>query len=626
MFNINKISHKLILISLLIVVGMVSMLVLQRSNASSIEAIGHADIRVGKIKSDMLTLRRHEKDFLMRLDVKYQARFNDHVKVIISEIDSLKSELSSLGDSNTQIDELKRVLVDYGQRFNDLVQLQEAQGLDPNSGLYGTLREAVHKAESKINELNNFELLAKMLMLRRHEKDFMLRDQLKYLDRFNKSHSSFISSLNASNIERSVKLEINSSMQNYKASFAEFVRGKETLGLSSSEGALGELRKTVHQSEDLLKQLAKNVLVTSQEHRTFASILSITIALLIAAIIISIVVLLSVSISKPIRYLSDLMVNISRNKDLTIRYNYEGPKELNDVGSSLNDMLHSFEQSIQEVSQSTISLSSAADQLNTITQSSSEGIRLQQAETASVSTAIEEMTTTVLEVSHAANNAAESAKIVDQESKNGAQLVRDTTRLIGELSKQVIDTAVEMDQLKDEAESINTVVQVIGSIAEQTNLLALNAAIEAARAGETGRGFAVVADEVRTLASRSQASTQEISAIIERLQAKTQSAVSIMKSGETLAQSCVEQATIAGEAIEKITSAVSTISAQNSQIASAADEQTSVAEEIKRNLVNINNIANNSNASATETSQTSSALAKLAVEMQTGIRRFILSR
>jgi methyl-accepting chemotaxis protein len=606
--------------------GMIAMIILQKSINASLSDISRIDLRISTIKSGMLSLRRDEKDFLMRLDVKYLQKFNDDFKPLIADVETLNTELNLQDVPATNAIKLKEVLVDYKSKFTALVSLQQSIGLDPTSGLYGELRDAVHQVESKINELSNFQLLANMLMLRRHEKDFMLREDLKYLDKFDKDFAVFITNLNKADIASDSKSSISLLMQNYSKSFKGFISGKQALGLSSSEGALGELRKTIHQSETLLKTLAEEIETASVEHRAAANLVSIVIALLITCVIVTIVIFLSISISKPVRYLSELMANTSHNKDLTLRYDYAGPHEINEVGKSLNDMLDSFEKSMLEVFQSTLLLSSSSEELNNITQNTSEGIRRQQLETESVATAMNEMTATVMEVSRAASDAATSSNIVDEESQNGAKLVRDTARLIGNLAKQVIDTAIEMDQLRVEAENINTVVQVIGSIAEQTNLLALNAAIEAARAGEQGRGFAVVADEVRTLASRSQASTQEISQIIERLQAKTHSAVTVMKSGEELAQNCVKQAAIAGEAIEKITSAVSTISNQNFQIASAAEQQNSVAEEINRNVVNINDIAQESTISAEETLQTSSALAKLAADLQTIVSQFKLKK
>lgn len=195
MFNINTIRNKLILISLLVALGMMAMLILQKSINSSLYDIGQTDLRVSTIKTGMLTLRRNEKDFLMRLDVKYLEKFNKDFTSLIADVETLKIELNQQGDETTKAVNLKNVLVDYKTKFEKLVSLQQELGLDASSGLYGQLRAAVHQAETNIKELDNDELLAKMLMLRRHEKDFMLRGDLKYLDRFNSDVTAMLQPL-----------------------------------------------------------------------------------------------------------------------------------------------------------------------------------------------------------------------------------------------------------------------------------------------------------------------------------------------------------------------------------------------------------------------------------------------
>jgi methyl-accepting chemotaxis protein len=160
------------------------------------------------------------------------------------------------------------------------------------------------------------------------------------------------------------------------------------------------------------------------------------------------------------------------------------------------------------------------------------------------------------------------------------------------------------------------VLNVIRDIADQTNLLALNAAIEAARAGEQGRGFAVVADEVRTLANRTQESTSEIQTMIERLQTAARNAVTSMESGQSLTLSNVKQADKAGLALDEIASAVKTISDMNAMIASAAEEQSAVAEEINRSVVNITQISDETATGARQTTSTAEALAGLAVQLR----------
>ena len=207
---------------------------------------------------------------------------------------------------------------------------------------------------------------------------------------------------------------------------------------------------------------------------------------------------------------------------------------------------------------------------------------------------MQEMSTTVMEVSRNAQGAEESAREAEQEALAGNQVVSSTIEAINGLSKDVDMAAKVIHKLETESENIGAVLDVIKSIAEQTNLLALNAAIEAARAGEQGRGFAVVADEVRTLASRTQESTQEIQTTIERLQTGAAEAVTVMDKSKHTAESSVDHAEKAGVSLNTIISAVGAITQVNSVIATAAEEQNAVAVEINNNVDNINHISEQS--------------------------------
>jgi len=200
--------------------------------------------------------------------------------------------------------------------------------------------------------------------------------------------------------------------------------------------------------------------------------------------------------------------------------------------------------------------------------------------------------------------------------------VNQSISAIQQLSKEVSNAAEVIGEVKQSSTEIGGVLDVIKTIAEQTNLLALNAAIEAARAGEQGRGFAVVADEVRTLASRTQQSTEEIERMIDSLQAKADDAVNVMHKNTELAEQTVTYANSAGEALGEITSSIDTINRMNEHIATAAEEQTHVAEEINRNIVNINDVAHDTVEDSNQTAESSVRLSELAMELKSLTAKF----
>ena len=296
--------------------------------------------------------------------------------------------------------------------------------------------------------------------------------------------------------------------------------------------------------------------------------------------------------------------------------------ETGQLQTATREMVKELHGLISEVTGSTAQLSAAAEEMSVITEQSRRGMHMQQSEIDQIATAMHEMATTVQEVARNAAAAANAAHKADDEAKSGQRVVTQTVEAIDAVAHEVESAAVVIEKLAADSTSIGTVLDVIRGIAEQTNLLALNAAIEAARAGEQGRGFAVVADEVRTLATRTQESTQEIQKMIERLQAGAKSAVQVMEQGRSKAQVSVQQAARAGTSLDAIATAVGAISDMNAQIASAAEEQGAVAEEINRNIANISQIASQTASGAGQTATASAELAKLAVNLQSHVGRF----
>jgi methyl-accepting chemotaxis protein len=334
---------------------------------------------------------------------------------------------------------------------------------------------------------------------------------------------------------------------------------------------------------------------------------------------------ISRNINTRVTSLHKLMRDVSASKDLSLRASPDGADELADIAESYNEMAAEFERTIEQIVTSSTQVSQAASELATLTMRSGDGATQQQNESRSLATAINEMSATVQSVAHSASDAATASETADQAAAQGRSVVNQAVAGIQELARQVENTSDAIRELEHESENIGTVLSVIQGIAEQTNLLALNAAIEAARAGEQGRGFAVVADEVRTLAQRSQESTEEIRAIIERLQSGAKGAVTAMANGHEQSQTTVAQAQQAGEELDAIAGAVTEINGMNMQIASAAQEQSAVAEEINRNIINIADVTDQATNDIAAISQTSRDLASLAENLNRTIAEFKVS-
>lgn len=308
--------------------------------------------------------------------------------------------------------------------------------------------------------------------------------------------------------------------------------------------------------------------------------------------------------------------------DLTSRFRISGKDELADVGRELNSMIAGFEGVVKRVMSSAEQVAQSAEELSAVTEQSAAGVAQQKQETDQVASAMNELSATVREVASNIAAAAEAANLANDEAGAGNHALNDMIDKVHNLAESMSTTQAVMSQLQDHSSEIGSVLEVINGIAEQTNLLALNAAIEAARAGDTGRGFAVVADEVRSLAARTQHSTEEISDMISRLQEGADQAAKVISSGHLVTQESVEMAGTTGRALQAIVERVAIINDMNTQVASAAEQQTTVADEMNRNVESIASVSEQAATASGQVAESSQNLSVLSQELLESVVHF----
>ncbi|WP_217693627.1 methyl-accepting chemotaxis protein [Salinivibrio sp. ES.052] len=308
--------------------------------------------------------------------------------------------------------------------------------------------------------------------------------------------------------------------------------------------------------------------------------------------------------------------------DLTQRLSIHGHDEIAQLGHAFNRFVEKLQHTIQRVAQVTTQVTSTASDMAQQTSEVAEKLQIHDNETAQVVTAVTEMSSAAQEVAQNTTQVADASTSATQDAKDAQAQVHDSITSVERLVERMGQSSKEVDQLKEQSDKITSVLSVIGGIAEQTNLLALNAAIEAARAGEQGRGFAVVADEVRTLASRTQTSTHEIREMLDGLHVHVDSAVETIAASDQECQTMAKTSADIGERITSVSAAFSQVNDMTSQIASAASEQTTVTEDIHRNLISIRDIVASLLSSSEASSQVAAELSTLGRDLDDLVGQF----
>ena len=455
----------------------------------------------------------------------------------------------------------------------------------------------------------------------------------KYWNRFNKLHAAVISDVDV--MMRDVRDEnLKAMLLEFKAIHTallpKYQNGFDVLlstdfNITAADKAVSGIdRKPGKILASIKVEMSGNVQrIISTADKGASDGLKLTIILLVTSVVVSTALFLWMIQQSVVNPAQTLVRDFNRmaDGDFSGAIVSSSSDEIGQIASAAERMQVDISDMVQRINQSVYTLSTSAEEMSHVSDQANQSMMAQRQETDQVATAMNQMTSTVHEVAQNAQLAADSASQANSEVSTGQNVVNDAIRAIGSLVQKVEQASDVIHNLESDSVEIGSVLDVIRSIAEQTNLLALNAAIEAARAGEQGRGFAVVADEVRVLAQRTQTSTEEIQKMIERLQSGSQEAVEAMNQSRSQADVTRDTAAKAGEVLTAITSSVTNINDMNALIASAAEEQNAVAEEVNRNVVNISQASETTAESVASTARSSEELRNVAEELKHVVSR-----
>lgn len=598
-----------------LIIAMAVMLSLLFYQSAQLTSLARTQQLVEQISADVLTFRRFEKDFVMRSELQYQQRLNDHYSQMQQRATELQQLLMTHDINANPLQQFLSLTAQYHQAFNQLVAQQQVIGLTPASGMMGELRQTVHKLESHFEQLGRASLSILLLQLRRAEKDFLLRRDLAYQQQFEQV---------ALQLQQMVADDANGKnlLTNYQQHFAALVSSMEQSGLDEIKGLTGQMRSAIQTTEASLNELSGQTSQAISDAVTSVQRLSVGIFVCVLLAVLLLVAMTSRSILRPVLDVCKTIGLIRSSNDFRMRVDVAGKDEMTTLATDFNAMLGDFQDLIKTVNQALEMLDKATNELAQSTADTSRGMQQQQSETEMVATAVTEMGATINEIAGNTENTAARAETTNQNAQAGRMEVQQTVQRIQLLSDRLQNAAGVVSELEQDSKTIGSVLDVIRGIAEQTNLLALNAAIEAARAGEQGRGFAVVADEVRNLAMRTQQSTRQIEAIVNGLQGRTNEIVNVMLSCREEGSESANQANIAMRLLGEIATDVGNIMDMTSQIAAAIEEQSHVAAEVNKNVVKIRDLSDETFAHARQNASISEEVAQQAARLHQTVDRF----
>ena len=682
----------------------------QKQVSGKVERLTNVDVRISELalesNNNMLMARRSEKDYLLRYKglgfeearAKYVTRVQDQVNLIHDHMQEIKT-LETHEDGDGGPEAVEQSVDRYEAAFLETVSLLEERGYI-NTGIEGDFRGKVHDLEVVLEEQGLDSLKVEMLTLRRHEKDYLLRGDQKYIDRLHATAAKLKEEVGAAELGADFQENMVNLASEYENSFDQLVLVDAKVAAS-----IEEFRVAVHETEPLLEELRLDALshqdaVVAEIRTAEKTARMVVVGFAMGAILLGLLVawFLSRSISNGVAAVSNGLQRISVG-DLTAEVNVHSSDEIGTMGQSYREMQNYLQEAAQvaerigdgdltvqvnprseqdtlgnafsrmvtnlrdlvgqvggtagKLAQASDQLASSAEQagranegIATASQQVSAGAEQQSQGSVDIANGMTQLSTAIdqvasgsqeqatsvdqasnivaqvskatTEVASSAQAAAEGARAANEAAREGSDMVGKTVEGMGRIKAAVDDASQKITDLGDQSAEIGKIVAVIDDIAAQTNLLALNAAIEAARAGEQGRGFAVVADEVRKLAERVTEATKEIANLIDVVQKGVAESVKATEEGTKEVEDGSQLAEEAGKTLSQIMSSVQSVAEQIEQISAAAEEVSASSDEMVKNIESVSGVTEQ-NSAATEQMAANSTQVSQSVENISGI-------
>ncbi len=583
-----NIKSRLILLGLVSVFGIATILGVSIVSSNNVNELSAARTQLSDLQVSLLMLRRNEKDFLLRKDLKYLGKFNQNADNFLNINTQISTTLA-----NYDIKYPNQIVSDLGtykKSFENLVLSFQTLGLSENEGLMGIFLSEYERLFESYDEMGKLTLV------------------------------TFYDSILQGKYDPSLLKDLGT--DELKIAAQGVVDQLKTIGLKYNIGKLGEVRSASHNIEEQFQVSAKALQTGVASYEEMFDQIKWGITLFVTLIIVLAVAQISVAINTMVSKLLVTIQEISRTNNIGMRVDIKGKSELSQLGMHFNELLSSIEGLVSGSQIKSKALFGSTESMRNQLEDVIKQFDTQAVHTTSMATSVQEMVSTISEISESTSVAAEGVNQAANNAKSGRDVVSSTVDNINGLSSTLANSQKSISSLNQHVDQIGGAVVMIQEIAEQTNLLALNAAIEAARAGEQGRGFAVVADEVRALASRTHQSTEEITSVVSAIQSQMSTVVTDIQTCNTQGEQTKQYSQTLDDSFTQIISDMDTIQTNSERIASAIEEQGIVMNQVSGSITELQKISDNNILCAKQCMEEVDGVSIQAHEMDNAVDQF----